>query len=55
MKFVPPADISPSGHGLHHPDGDLFAVLTHGKNGMPAFYGDLTPRERGSSSRTSAH
>lgn len=46
-KFVPtPVDISPSGHGAHHPDGDLFAVLTHGRNGMPAFRGDLTPRER---------
>jgi hypothetical protein len=46
-KFVPtPADISATGHGGHHPDGELFAVLTHGKNGMPAFHGDLTPRER---------
>jgi len=46
-KFVPtPADISASGHGAHHPDGDLFAVLTHGRNGMPDFRGDLTPRER---------
>jgi mono/diheme cytochrome c family protein len=46
-KFVPtPVDISATGHGAHHPDGDLFAVLTHGKNGMPAFYGDLAPKER---------
>ena len=46
-KFVPtPVDISATGHGAHHPDGDLFAVLTHGKNGMPAFHGDLTPKER---------
>jgi len=45
--FVPtPVDISPSGHGAHHPDGELFAILTHGKNGMPAFRGDLAPRER---------
>jgi mono/diheme cytochrome c family protein len=46
-KFVPtPSDISAAGRGAHHPDGDLFAILTHGKNGMPAFYGDLTPKER---------
>ena len=46
-KFVPtPADISSTGHGAHHPEGELFAVLTHGKNGMPPFRGDLTPKER---------
>jgi len=46
-KFVPtPVDISATGHGSHHPEGDLFAILTHGVNGMPAFYGDLTPKER---------
>jgi mono/diheme cytochrome c family protein len=46
-KFVPtPADISTAGHGAHHPDGDLYAVITHGKNGMPAFRTDLAPRER---------
>jgi mono/diheme cytochrome c family protein len=46
-KYVPtPADISATGHGAHHPEGELFAVLTHGRNGMPAFHGDLTPRER---------
>ena len=45
--FVPtPVDISAAVRGAHHPDGDLFAVLTHGKNGMPAFHGDLNPRER---------
>jgi mono/diheme cytochrome c family protein len=46
-KFVPtPADISAAGHGAHHPDGDLFAVVTHGKNGMPPFGSDLTAKER---------
>ena len=46
-KFVPsPADISAAGHGAHHPDGDLFAVLTHGRNGMPPFRADLTAKER---------
>ena len=46
-KFVPtPADISAAGHGAHHPDGDLFAVLTHGVNGMPPFRSDLTAEER---------
>jgi mono/diheme cytochrome c family protein len=46
-KFVPtPADISGTGHGAHHPEGELFAVLTHGKNGMPPFRSDLAPRER---------
>jgi mono/diheme cytochrome c family protein len=46
-KFVPtPADISGTGHASHRPEGDLFAVLTHGKNGMPAFRSDLTARER---------
>ncbi len=46
-KFVPtPADISATGHGSHHPEGELFAVLTHGKNGMPPFRSDLTAKER---------
>jgi len=46
-KFVPtPADISATGHGAHHPDGDLFAVVTHGLNGMPPFRSDLTAKER---------
>ncbi|MBI5904354.1 MAG: cytochrome c [Deltaproteobacteria bacterium] len=46
-KFVPtPADISASGHGAHHPDGDLFAVITHGRGGMPPFRSDLTVKER---------
>lgn len=46
-KFVPtPADISAAGHGSHHPEGDLFAVVTHGRNGMPPFRSDLTARER---------
>ena len=46
-KFVPtPVDISATGHGSHHPEGDLFAILTHGVNGMPAFRSDLTARER---------
>ena len=46
-KFVPtPVDISAAGHGSLHPDGDLFAVVTHGKNGMPPFRSDLTAEER---------
>ena len=46
-KFVPtPADISATGHGSHHPEGELFAVVTHGKNGMPPFRSDLTAKER---------
>jgi len=46
-KFVPtPADISAAGHGSHHSEGELFAVVTHGKNGMPAFRSDLTAKER---------
>jgi mono/diheme cytochrome c family protein len=46
-KFVPtPVDISATGHGSHHPEGDLFAILTHGVNGMPAFRSDLIARER---------
>ena len=46
-KFVPtPADISAGGLGPQYAEGELFAVITHGKNGMPAFQGDLAPRER---------
>ena len=46
-KFVPtPADISAAGHGLHHPDGDLFAVIPHGRSGMPPFRSDLSAKER---------
>ena len=46
-KFVPtPADISATGHGAHHPDGDLIAVVTHGRNGMPPFGSDLAAKER---------
>jgi mono/diheme cytochrome c family protein len=46
-KFVPtPADISATGHGSHHPEGELFAVVTHGKNAMLPFRSDLTAKER---------
>jgi mono/diheme cytochrome c family protein len=46
-KFVPtPADISATGQASHQPEGDLFAIVTHGKNGMPPYRGDLTARER---------
>ena len=46
-KFVPtPADISGAGNGAHPPDGDLFAVITHGQGGMPPFRADLTAKER---------
>ena len=46
-KFVPtPADISGTGYGGKYPEGELFAVATHGKDGMPAFRSDLTAKER---------
>jgi cytochrome c5 len=46
-KFIPtPVDISAAGPGSHHPDGDLFAIVTHGRNGMPPFRSDLTAKER---------
>jgi len=46
-KYVPtPADISPSGHGSRHSDGELFVVISNGSGGMPAFRADLTPTER---------
>ena len=46
-KFVPtPADISAGGNKVRPPAGELYAVLAHGKNGMPAFRYDLTARER---------
>jgi len=46
-KFVPaPADISAGAKKARPPAGELFAVLDHGKNGMPAFRYDLTARER---------
>jgi mono/diheme cytochrome c family protein len=46
-KFVPtPVDVSATGHGSHHPEGDLFAVITHGLGGMPPFRSDLTAKER---------
>jgi mono/diheme cytochrome c family protein len=46
-KFVPtPVDISATGPVSHYPEGDLYAILTHGKNGMPPFRSDLTARER---------
>ena len=45
-KFVPtPVDISGTGFGMA-PEGMLFAIVTHGWNGMPPFRGDLSPRER---------
>ncbi|MGZ8474227.1 MAG: c-type cytochrome [Candidatus Deferrimicrobiaceae bacterium] len=45
-KFVPtPADISGTGFGMA-PEGMLFAIVTHGWNGMPPFRSDLTPKER---------
>jgi len=46
-KFVPsPVDISAGAKKARPPAGELYAVLTHGKNGMPAFRYDLTARER---------
>ena len=46
-KFVPaPVDISGTGFGGKAPEGELFAVVTHGKDGMPAFRSDLTAKER---------
>ena len=45
-KFVPtPVDISGTGFGLA-PEGVLFAIVTHGLNGMPPFRSDLTVKER---------
>jgi mono/diheme cytochrome c family protein len=45
-KFVPtPADISATGQGSH-PEGELFAIVTHGQDGMPPFRSDLTAKER---------
>jgi mono/diheme cytochrome c family protein len=45
-KFVPaPVDISGTGFGMA-PEGLLFAVVTHGWNGMPPFRSDLTAKER---------
>ena len=46
-KFVPtPVDISGTGYGSQHPGGEMFAVITHGKNGMPPFRSDLSEKER---------
>lgn len=45
-KFVPtPVDISGTGFGMA-PEGMLFAIVTHGMNGMPPFRADLTAKER---------
>ena len=45
-KFVPtPVDISGTGFGMA-PEGLLFAIVTHGMNGMPPFRADLTAKER---------
>jgi mono/diheme cytochrome c family protein len=46
-KFVPtPEDISGTGYGGKYPAGELFAIVTHGKDGMPPFRSDLTAKER---------
>jgi len=46
-KYVPtPADLRPGSHGSHHSDGELFAVISNGSGGMPAFRSDLAPTER---------
>jgi mono/diheme cytochrome c family protein len=46
-KFVPtPEDISATGYGGKVSEGDLFAIVTHGQDGMPAFRSDLTAKER---------
>jgi mono/diheme cytochrome c family protein len=46
-KLTPqPINISGSGYGGFATEGQLFAVVTHGVDGMPSFYEDLTPRER---------
>ena len=45
-KFVPtPVDISGTGFGTA-PEGLLFAIVTHGWNGMPPFRSDLAAKER---------
>lgn len=46
-KFVPtPVDISGTGYGGKYSEGELFAVVTHGKDGMPPFRSDLIAKER---------
>jgi len=46
-KLTPqPIDISGSGFGGFATEGQLFAIVTHGVDGMPSFYEDLTTRER---------
>ena len=46
-KFVPtPVDISGAGHRDAPSRRELFAVVTHGRGGMPPFRSDLTAKER---------
>ncbi len=46
-KYVPtPADLRPAAHGAHHSDGEIFAILSSGLGGMPAFRADLSPGDR---------
>jgi mono/diheme cytochrome c family protein len=46
-KYVPtPADLHAGSPVSALPDGALFAILSNGAGGMPAFRADLTPDER---------
>ncbi|MBI5576718.1 MAG: cytochrome c [Deltaproteobacteria bacterium] len=46
-KYVPtPADLRPGSRGARHSDGELFAVISSGYGGMPAYRADLSPSER---------
>lgn len=46
-KYVPdPSDLRPGSQSARHSDGELFAVISAGSGGMPAFRADLTPVER---------
>lgn len=46
-KYVPtPVDIGPGSAASKQPDGVLFAIISSGSGGMPAFRHDLDPAER---------
>jgi cytochrome c551 len=37
--------LRPEGHAHGHSDAELIAIVTNGKNGMPAFAGELTEEQ----------
>ena len=46
-KYRPmPANIGPTGHLPHLTDGMIYAVITNGVEGMPAFGTDIPPKDR---------